>query len=172
MEGFMTPRAAVLMPVVLATLAACDSPTEFNADRDVDITVGDAVADVHETEVTVPLTVTIQNASREMIQHGHGCGIAVLRGAADVSISIWGGCWFPGPSPEAMRIAPGEHLTVMLAATAPREEWGEVISGEYVLDLGLWLPVEDEPHALRLEPVSSRPFQIEVAGGSGRAGTP
>lgn len=71
-----------------------------------------------------------------------------------------------------MDVGPGEKLTVTLAATAPREEWGHVINGEYTLDLGLWLPVEDEPHTRRLDPVSSRPFQIEVGGGPAGAGTP
>lgn len=131
----------------MAPLASCTSPTGFDIARDLQINVEEAVVD--RDEGTLAFTATIRNLGAETIAHGHGCGHAALRQEDGVSLNFWSPCMFPGPEPEFTEIGPNEEFVTEFLEVLPPHEWSEVTSGRYVLELGLWLPVQGEPVGTR-----------------------
>lgn len=146
-------RNAVLVILCLLLGAACSSPTSFVTERDVTLTVDDAVATTSPNgSVQVTLRYVIANHGNRTLGSIGFCSGARLTpvGGAPIDLGL------PCISIPASEIPPGGSLENSVAVGKTGAAWGPTVTGDHVLRLAVF--VEGRPRA---EEVSSAPFLIQ-----------
>ena len=133
-------------------VAACSSPTSFDASSGVVLTVEGTVAVTRGGQfISAPLTVQISNRGFLTATFLEVCGLGFLVQNGEPLFSTSRPCALAS----SVTIAPGAQEVVSVEATAAREEWPDPVGGEYTLRLGLF--VDGRPRAQLIE---STPFRI------------
>lgn len=147
-------RNAALSLTTLILGVGCSSPTTFVTDRDVTLSVEDAVATTTPTAtVRATLHYSIANDGNQKVWSNGLCGGALLTRVGGAVIDLALPCVTRPPD----EIAPGDTLENAITVERAGEVWGPTVTGEYVLTLAVFVEGRS-----RAESIHSAPFVIEL----------